>query len=110
MIPDLLKVNTELNILLFGHPVQVNYAFYWPNGPRKDNVEKMADPLVSHLEFRSEKGIISETGYLSHFFYTQILDESHYPTITAFLEEIGEYLARENGYEPISKRNQLTLF
>ena len=42
MIPEQFKQNLNLEIRVFGFPVQVNYKFYWPE--KRDENQK--DPLV----------------------------------------------------------------
>lgn len=105
MIPEQFKQNTSLEISVYGFPVQVRYRFYWPDKKEEDQ----ADPLVSHIEYRAESGIISETGYQSHFFHTQALDGTDYTSIEELVTAIGENLAIENGYKP-PPRGQTTLF
>ncbi|MGJ1311702.1 hypothetical protein ACS126_06445 [Sphingobacterium lactis] len=105
MIPELFKQNTNLEIRVFDFPVQVNYRFYWPDKKAEDQ----KDPLISHIEYRAESGIISETGYRSHFFHTQALDGTDYASIGELVTAIGENLAIENGYNP-PHRGQMTLF
>lgn len=109
MIPEQFKQNTTLDINVYGFPVQVNYRFYWlGNSKGIDPAEP--DPLVSHMEFNSDAKIISDTGYRSHFFYTQVLQDTACQTIEEFVTEIGKHLARENGYEPPGPANQMRLF
>jgi len=106
MIPDHFKENISLEINPFGKPVQVNYCFYWP----EKKWESPKDPLFSFMEFRSEPGPISETGYHSYFFHTQILKQGDYPSIEAFVLAVAEHLAKENGYERPVEGSQLQLF
>jgi hypothetical protein len=105
MIPEQFKQNTELEITVFGCPVQVSYKFYWPEKREQDQ----KDPLVSHIEYRAESGIVSGTGYRSHFFFTQALDGTDYASIAELVTAIGENLAIDNGYQPPA-RGQMTLF
>ncbi|MGO3108143.1 hypothetical protein [Sphingobacterium sp. JB170] len=105
MIPEQFKQNTNLEIRVFDFPVQVNYRFYWPDKKAEDQ----KDPLISHIEYRAESGIISETGYRSHFFHTQALDGTDYASIGELVTAIGENLAIENGYK-LPHRGQMTLF
>lgn len=104
MIPEQFKQNTSLEISVFGFPVQVNYKFYWP---QKGN--EQSDPLVSHIEYRSDSHIISGTGYRSHFFYTESLKGTDFASIDELVTSIGEQLALDNGYDP-PPRGQMTLF
>lgn len=105
MIPEHFKQNTSLEVKVFGFPVKVNYKFYWPD--KKEENQK--DPLVSHIEYRSESTVISETGYRSHFFHTQALNRTDYGSIEELVTSIGEILALQNGYKP-PPRGQMTLF
>lgn len=105
MIPEQFKENLELEIQVFGFPVQVNYRFYWP----EKREENQKDPLVSHIEYRADSQIISGTGYRSHFFYTQALSGTNCKDITELVTAIAENLAIENGYKPPSQ-GQMTLF
>ncbi|MGO3240763.1 MAG: hypothetical protein ACTIKD_09915 [Sphingobacteriaceae bacterium] len=105
MIPEHFKQNTSLEINVFGFPVQVEYKFYWPEKREQDQ----KDPLVSHIEYRAESGIVSETGYRSYFFYTQALSGTDYADIRQLVTAIGENLALDNGYQPPA-RGQMTLF
>lgn len=105
MIPEHFKQNTSLEISVFGLPVQVDYKFYWLERKGQDQ----ADPLVSHIEFRAESGIVSETGYRSHFFYTELLKSTSYSSIEELVTGIAENLAIDNGYKPPA-RGQMSLF
>ncbi len=105
MIPEQFKQNASLEIKVFGFSVQANYRFYWPGKKEEDQ----KDPLFSHIEYRAESPIISETGYRSHFFHTQMLDGTDYTSIEELVTTIGENLAIENGYKP-PPRGQTTLF
>ncbi|MGJ1261128.1 hypothetical protein [Sphingobacterium spiritivorum] len=105
MIPEHFKQNTSLEISVFGFPVQMDYMFYWPE--KREHDQK--DPLVSHIEYRAESGIVSETGYRSHFFFTQALVGTDYKTIAELVTGIAENLAIENGYQSPA-RGQMTLF
>lgn len=105
MIPENFKQNTSLEVQIFGLPVQANYKFYWPEKKEADQ----ADPVVSHIEYRSQSAIISDTGYRSHFFHSSALENTHYTTIAELVIAIGEHLAIENGYKP-PPRGQMTLF
>ena len=106
MIPEHFKQTTCLDIKVFGLPVQVNYTFYWPEFKEKDQ----ADPLVSHIEYHSDFHIISETGYRSHFFHTELLKDTAYSSIEELVTGIGESLAIENGYKPPAPGHQMSLF
>lgn len=110
MIPEQFKVNTLLKVNIFGHEVDVNYAYYWPRIKEAQLKVKEEYPLVSHIEFRSESKIISETGYRSHFFHSALLEDTDYTTLQELVTGIGEILAKENGYEPRSPANQMSLF
>ncbi|MHB1179775.1 MAG: hypothetical protein ACYCZO_15775 [Daejeonella sp.] len=110
MIPDQFKINTLLKVNIFGHEVDVNYAYYWPRIKEEQLKLKDEGPLVSHIEFRSDSKIISETGYRSHFFHSVLLEDTSYETVQQLVTEIGEMLAKENGYEPRSPTNQMSLF
>ena len=105
MIPEQFKQNTSLEISVFGFPVQVDYRFYYPE--KKD--AQQADPLVSHIEYRADSGIVSDTGYRSYFFYAKALENTDYRSIAELVTGIAEELAIENGYDPPS-RGQMTLF
>ena len=105
MIPEQFKQNLNLEIRKHGFPVQVNYRFYWPE--KRD--ENQQDPLVSHIEYRCESHIISETGYRSHFFFTQGLRNTQLKDIEKLVTTIAEKLSIENGYKPPTK-GQMTLF
>ncbi|VTP91324.1 hypothetical protein [Sphingobacterium daejeonense] len=104
MIPEHFKQNISLEIDVFGFPVQVDYKFYWP-----EKRENQKDPLISHIEYRAESYVISETGYRSHFFHTKALEETDYKTIEELVTAIGEHLALDNGYNPPT-RGQMRLF
>ncbi|ARS41958.1 hypothetical protein CA265_20785 [Sphingobacteriaceae bacterium GW460-11-11-14-LB5] len=106
MIPEHFKQNIQLGIKVYGFEVQVDYHYWWPE--KKSEAEQ--GPLKCHAEFRSDSPVISNTGYRSHFFYADLLRYSTHSTLEDLLIEIGEYLARENGYEPPSLGNQLSLF
>ncbi|SDE11252.1 hypothetical protein SAMN05216464_1044 [Mucilaginibacter pineti] len=106
MIPEQFKQNTELNIEVYGHPVSVKYAFYYP----EKRIDDQADPLVSHIEYRAESAIISETGYRSHFFHTEALHYCMFKSIQELVINIAEGLAREQGYQPPAPTHQLRLF
>lgn len=105
MIPEQFKQNINLEILVFGFPVHVNDKFYWPE--KRDVHPK--DPLVSHIEFRSDSRIISDTGYRSHFFYTHGLIDTQLKDIEELVTAIAEKLSIENGYKP-PIQGQMTLF
>ncbi|MEJ2881070.1 hypothetical protein [Pedobacter sp. GR22-6] len=92
MIPDYFKKNLELDVLVFDCPVKVNYRFWWPE-PKGDG----KDPMFGHIEFRAEPGLISSTGYRSHFFHTDYLKETPYRSIAEFVVAVGEHFAREIG-------------
>jgi hypothetical protein len=109
MIPEQFKQNTILDIEVFGFPVQVNYRFYWP-GDNKKIDPAAPDPLVNHMEFHSDTKIISDTGYRSHFFHTDVLEDTAYQSIEELVTEFGKHFARENGYEPLAPAQQLCLF
>lgn len=106
MIAEHFKQNTSLDIEVFGQPVQVNFAFYWPEIKGADQ----PDPLVSHIEYHSKSNIIGSTGYRSHFFHTDALDNTHYASIEELVKSIGENIAIENGYQAPSKGHQMSLF
>jgi hypothetical protein len=106
MIPEQFKQNIDLEIKVFGHDVQVKYRYYWlDKHPEQGN-----EPLVSHMEFRSESPIISETGYRSHFFHTDVLNETAYQDIAELVTDFGEHFARAEGYEPPVIGHQFKLF
>jgi hypothetical protein len=106
VIPEQFKQNIDLTIQVYGRDVQVSYRYYWLDKKPEPGIE----PLVSHVEFRSESPIISETGYRSHFFHTSILDNTACRNIMELVTGFGEYFAREEGYEPPRPGNQLKLF
>lgn len=106
MVPEQFKQNTSLDIKVFGYDVQVNYSYYWLNKPRDDGKE----PLISHMEFTSEVPVISGTGYRSHFFHTELLENTTFQTIEELVVHTGEQLALDNGYEPPAPKQQLRLF
>lgn len=106
MIPEQFKQNVDLEIKVYGQDVQVVYRYYWlDKHPDSEN-----EPLVCHMEFRSESQIISETGYRSHFFHTDVLEDTAYHDIAELVTDFGEYFARENGYEPAAIGHQYKLF
>ncbi|MGJ1525505.1 hypothetical protein ACR79H_07590 [Sphingobacterium spiritivorum] len=105
MIPEQFKQNTNLEINVFGFLVQVDYRFYWPEKKEAQH----GDPLVSHIAYRADSKIVSDTGYRSHFFYTKALENTDYRSIAELVTAIAEELAIENGYDPPS-RGQMTLF
>ncbi len=105
-IPEHFKQNTELQIEVFGYPVQVTYRYYWLGKRPTDGKE----PLVSHIEFRSASNIISETGYRSHFFPTGALGHTDCQSIAELVSQVAKELALEKGYQPPEEGNQLTLF
>lgn len=51
MIPEQFKVNTLLKVNIFGHEVDVNYAYYWPRIKEEQLKLKDEGPLVSHIDF-----------------------------------------------------------
>lgn len=110
MIPEQFKVNTLLKVNIFGYDVDVNYAYSWPRIKETQLMAKDENPLVSHIEFRSDSKIISQTGYRSHFFHSALLEDTTYQTLQELVTGIGEILAKENGYEPRSPANQMSLF
>jgi len=105
MILEHFKENLNLEISVFGFPVKVNYQFYWPD---KRHVNQK-DPLVSHIEFYADSRIISCSGYRSHFFYTQALNDTDCRDIKELVTSIAVKLATDNGYKP-SLCGQMTLF
>lgn len=105
MIPEVFKQDVNIDIRVFGFDVNVNYVYNWPV---KRNDEK--EPTVVHLEFRSALPIISNSGYRSHFLFSAFLKECRYGSIEELAVSLGEYLARENGYEPPHPEQQLSLF
>ncbi|MFD2285984.1 hypothetical protein GJU39_01455 [Pedobacter petrophilus] len=105
MIPEIFKQNISLDIKVFGFEVNVDYVYNWPES-RKDDKE----PLVVHLEFRSNSHVISSTGYRSHFLFSAFLKDCEYKSIEELAVSLGEHLARENGYEPPQPEQQLSLF
>lgn len=106
MIPEQFKQNVNLDIQVFGHDVQVNYNYYWLDKPRQDGKE----PLISHMEFTSDVPVISDTGYRSHFFHTELLHHTTFQTIAELVTHIGEKLSKDSGYEPPAPQYQLSLF
>lgn len=106
MIPEHFKQNIQLDIRVFGFEVKVDYRYWWP----EVKPESSKGPLVCHAEFRCEEPVISHTGYQSHFFYADLLKYSSHSSLEDFLIDLGENLARENGYEPPQLGNQLSLF
>lgn len=106
MIPEQFKQNVDLEIQVYGHEVRVNYRYYYFDKRPEPGVE----PLVSHMEFHTDGSIISETGYRSHFFHTEVLEDTAYQDIAELVKEFGEHFAREEGYEPPKMGNQLKLF
>ncbi|WP_158993940.1 hypothetical protein [Mucilaginibacter sp. L196] len=106
MIPEQFKQNVDLEIKVYGQDVQVAYRYYWLD----KHPDPEHEPLVSHMEFRSESPIISETGYRSHFFHTEVLEDTAYRDIAELVTEFGEHFARENGYEPPAIGHQYKLF
>lgn len=106
MIPEFFKENTQLNIKVFGFDVKVGYEYYWPI--KKEDAKK--DPLVIHIEFRSDSKVISETGYRSHFLFSESLKYCEHKSIEDLVRALGEHLALENGYEPPEPQIQLSLF
>ena len=106
MIPEQFKQNTDLEIQVYGKDVQVSYRYYWLD----KRPEPGTEPLIAHMEFRSESPIISETGYRSHFFHTDVLEDTTYRDIAELVTGFGEYFARAEGYEPPAVGNQLKLF
>jgi len=106
MIPEQFKQNKDLEIHVYGQRVQVSYRYYWLDKAPVPGSE----PLVSHVEFHSDSPIISETGYRSHFFHTDILEATNCRDIEELVTGFGEYFARAEGYEPPAQGNQLRLF
>ena len=106
MIPEQFKQNADLEIKVYGQDVQVAYRYYWLD--KKPDADH--EPLVAHMEFRSESQIISETGYRSHFFHTDVLDDTAYLDIAELVTDFGEHFAREHGYEPPALGHQYKLF
>lgn len=109
MIPEQFKQNITLQIEVFGFPVKVNYAYYWPFG-KEATLPDEQEPLVSHMEFISDHPVISNTGYRSHFFFTKLLEETDFKNITELVTHVGELLSRDSGYEPPAPNRQLRLF
>ncbi|MFF5380919.1 hypothetical protein [Pedobacter suwonensis] len=105
MIPEIFRQDANIDILVFGFDVNVNYVYNWPS-KRTDEKE----PTVVHLEFRSDSQIISGTGYRSHFLFSAFLTKCGYGSIQELAVALGEHLARENGYEPPQPEQQLSLF
>jgi hypothetical protein len=106
MIPEQFKQNIDLEIKVYGQDVQVSYRYYWLDKmPEPGN-----EPLISHMEFRSESPIISETGYRSHFFHTDVLEDTAYQDIAELVTDFGEYFARAEGYVPPAIGQQYKLF
>ena len=106
MIPEQFTQNIDLEIKVYGQDVQVSHRNSWlDKKPEPGN-----EPLISHMEFRSESPIISETGYRSHFFHTDVLEDTAYQDITELVTEFGEHFARAEGYEPPAIGHQYKLF
>ncbi|WP_431294521.1 hypothetical protein [Pedobacter sp. P26] len=105
MIPEIFKEDLNIDIRVFGFDVNVNYVYHWPQ-KRDDGKE----PMVVHLEFRSDSHVISSTGYRSHFLFSAFLTDCQYQSIAELAVSLGEHLARENGYEPPQPEQQLSLF
>ena len=105
MIPEQFKQNLNLDIRVFGFPVQVSYKFYCP----EKRGQNQKDPLVSHIVYRSDSRIISETGCRSHFFFTEVLNDTQCENIEELVTAIAEKLSIENGFSPPS-HGQMTLF
>jgi len=105
MIPEIFKQDISFDIRVFGFDVNVNYRYNWPS-KKMDGKE----PMVVHLEFRSDSHIISSTGYRSHFLFSAFLKDCGYGSIEELAISLGEHLARENGYEPPQPEQQLSLF
>jgi hypothetical protein len=106
MIPEQFKQNIDLEIKIYGQDVKVSYRYYWlDKKPDQGN-----EPLISHMEFRSESPIISETGYRSHFFHTDVLEDTAYQDITELVTDFGEHFARAEGYGPPEIGHQYKLF
>jgi len=106
MIPEQFKQNIDLDIKVYGEDVQASYKYYYFHNPPDPGNE----PLVSHMEFRSSGTIVSDTGYQSHFFHTDILEDTAYRDIRELVTAFGEHFARENGYQPPVIRHQYKLF
>jgi len=106
MIPEFFKENRDLEAKIFGFDVQVGYKYWWPE--KKDG--QLKDPLVIHIEFRSESKVISETGYRSHFLFSEYLKHCEHKSIEDLVVSLGEHLALENGYQPPEPQSQLSLF
>ena len=108
MIPEQLKMNIKLDTEIFGFPVHVNYKFFYPEIKLKIDT----DPLVGHIEFFSKSKIISNTGYKSHFFYIEMLNDCSFQSIEELVVKVGENLAVQNGYQPpkIGEGHQMRLF
>jgi len=105
MIPEAFKENQCVNISVFGFDVKVDYVYHWPVR-RSDGKE----PLAVHIEFHSDSKVISCTGYKSHFLLSAFLKDCGYTSIEELCTALGEYLAKENGYEPREPEQQLSLF
>lgn len=105
MIPEFFKENANLNIRVFDFQVNVNYVYHWPM--RKADGK---DPRVVHLEFRSDPHKISQTGYQSIFLLSAYLHEAPYRSIEELAIEMGQHVARENGYDPPEPGRQFSFF
>lgn len=106
MIPEQFKQNIDLNINVDGHGMQVAYRYYWlDKTPSPGN-----EPLVSHMEFHSAPGVISHSGYLSHFFHTDVLKTTPYKDINELVTGIAEHFFRNSIYYNPVIAHQLKLF
>lgn len=107
-INECFQKNQKLTIYVMGYPVIADYQYHWLN---KAPADENAIPYISHIDFYSEKNIISSTGYRSYFFQIeQALSHGNYNDVQELVTSIGRAIAKENGFEVGSAKTQLTLF
>ena len=91
-----------------GYPVTADYQYTWLENKATDPA---VIPYISHIDFYSEKDIISSTGYRSYFFQIESeLYHKNYNSLEEFVTAIAEKIAKENGLSPGSAKTQLSLF
>lgn len=93
LINDCFKVNVKLTINLMGFPVKADYQYTWLENKPTDPA---SIPYISHIDFYSDKDIISSTGYRSYFFQIECeLHNKSYESLQELVTAIAHKIATE---------------
>lgn len=101
-------MNQKLTVQIMGFPVNADYQYYWlTDSSKAENII----PHISHIDFYSDKDIISSSGYRSYFFQIEkLFQENDFNSVQELVTSIAEAIAKENELVFGSVKTQLTLF